>query len=204
MGPLPSVHKMEQKAYRGSEQDGLIDLLTGLSLSLYAIALQTPLPYFIIGMLAPAILFGPVLKSLRRRFSWPRAGYVKLIPENPRKLVGGIFLVILILIIILAGALLIFGDPTRWDQWVKWFPAFLGTLMSGMFISLLSKSGCARYYVLAALSVLGGFALSIPHFESFAGTTIYLLAMGTILAIIGIISFARFIHNNPIRAQENM
>jgi len=203
MRPLPSVHKIEQKAYRGSEQDGLVDLLAGLSLSLLAIALQTTLPYFIILVLAPAILFGPVLKSLRRRFTWTRAGYVKLIPENPRKLVGGIFLVMLILFVILAGALFIFGDPTEWGQWVRWLPAFLGILISGMFNSLAAKSGCARYYILAGLSVLGGFTLSILHFESFSGTIIYFLGMGIILLIIGAASFVRFIRTHPMPTQED-
>lgn len=203
MGPLPSVHKVEQKAFRGAEQDGLVELLTGLSL--FAIAARAFSPYLIIVMLAPVFLFAPILKALRRRFTWPRVGYVKLIPEDSRRLLGRIFLVVFILFILLAGGLFIFSDPARWELWVRWFPAFLGTLMSGMFISLVSKSGCARYSVLAALSVLGGFGLSIAHFEAFAaGTVIYLLGMETTLVIIGAISFARFIRSNPQPVQENV
>ena len=71
--------EIERKAYRDAQQDGLMEILSGLGM------------IFIAGMVsgtlstafAPLIVlfFKPALEALRRRFTYPRIGYVKL-PEG--------------------------------------------------------------------------------------------------------------------------
>lgn len=187
---------IEQKTFRESQQDGLLELVMGLCMVLMSSRLLSPA---LVGMLAlPAVLFWPVLEAMRRRFTYPRVGYVKLIPDKPKDVIRGIFLVTLVVLVVLGVALWTTGKIRDFDLWMRWCPFWGGTVLAGMFSSFASKSGSARYTLFALWSFASGFVLSVLKFEEVeTGTLLYFAVMGLVLIPFGMARFVSFLHKYP-------
>ncbi len=184
--------EIEQKTFRESNQDGLLELVMGICMA--AISTRLISRVLVVMLILPVILFGPVLLALRRRYTYPRIGYVKLIPDKPKEVIGAIFLITLIVIVVLAVIFFIFGDVRDFNLWMKWIPVWGGVVLAGMFSSFGSKSGCIRYYIFAVWSLISGFVLSVLRFEAIeTGTLLYFLAMGALLIPWGLVTFIRFL-----------
>ncbi|MFQ6123449.1 MAG: hypothetical protein ACE5R6_02445 [Candidatus Heimdallarchaeota archaeon] len=138
--------ELEQKTYRDAQQDGLADFLIGSGMFCVA-GLVLTLPFLKTLFYLPILLFSCVGEVLRGRFTYPRTGYVKFELEKPKKVVGGIMLIIIGLMAIMALAFTLFRDVRNFDLWLKWFPSFCGTLLVGLFLDLTGKSGSGRYHV---------------------------------------------------------
>lgn len=195
------VKEIEQKTFRQSQQDGLMEFVMGICM----LAMSTRLfSRVLIGMFPIAvILFSPILNALRTRFTYPRMGYVKLIEDKPKEVIGGIALVTLIIIAVLAVVFILFADVRDFGLWMKWVPLWAGVVIAIMFVSLAAKSATTRYYIFALYSVVAGFVLSILRFEVVeTGTLLYFLAMGAFLIPSGLILFIRFLRKYPKPAEE--
>jgi hypothetical protein len=195
------LKEIEQKAFRDSQQDGLLELVMGVCM----VAISTRLfSRFLVGMLAiPVILFGPLLVAMRKRFTYPRIGYVKLIPDKPKEVIRSIFLVTLIVIVVMTIAFILFGDVRDFNLWMRWVPVWAGVVLAGMFSSFGSKSGCARFYFFALWSLISGFVLSILSFEAVeTGTLLYFAVMRCVLIPWGLFTFIRFLKKYSKQAEE--
>lgn len=193
--------EIEQKAFRDSQQDGLMEFVMGICL----LAMSTRLlSRVLIGMFPIAIiLFRPALNAMRKRFTYQRTGFVKLIPDKPKDAITGIALITLIVIAVLAVAFILFADVRDFGLWMKWVPLWAGVVLAIMFVSLAAKSGTSRYYIFALYSVVAGFLLSILRFEAVeTGTLLYFLAMGAFLTPCGLILFIRFLQKYPEPIKE--
>lgn len=195
-------NEIERRVFRDAQQDGLGELLIGIGMILVAGIVLTP-TFLKVLFYIPILLFSRIGEALRRRFTYPRIGYVKFQPENSKKVVGGIFLLIFVLLAIMALVFTLFGDVRDFDLWLRWFPAFCGTILVGLFLDMAGKTGSRRYYVFAPLSVLIGFSFSLIHFETATtGMAMYFLSMGTVLILTGGILFLWFLHKYPFSAEE--
>lgn len=195
------VKEIEQKTFRQSQQDGLMEFVMGICM----LAMSTRLfSRVLIGMFPIAIiLFNPILNALRARFTYPRTGYVKLIPDKPKDVISGIALVTLIVIAVLAVAFILFADVRDFGLWMKWVPLWAGIVIGIMFFSLAAKSATTRYHIFALYSLVVGFGLSILRFEVVeTGTLLYFLFMGCLLTICGLILFIRFLRKYPTPSKE--
>ena len=196
-----NLKEIEQKTFRDSQQDGLLELVIGICMVAISSRLFSRMLVFM--MILPVLLFHPFLEAMRRRFTYPRIGYVKLIPDKPKEVIGAIFLVTLIVLAIMAVAFILFGNVRDFNLWMKWLPVWGGTVLAGMFSSFASKSGSPRYYVFAVWSVLSGFALSLLKFEALeTGVLLYFLVMGGLLTPCGLVLFIRFLRKYPKPAKE--
>jgi len=196
-----NVKEIGQKTFRESQQDGLMEFVMGICL----LAMSTRLlSRILIGMFPIAILlFGPVLNALRKRFTYPRTGYVKLVEDKPRDAITGIALVTLIVIALLAVAFILFANVSDFSLWMKWVPFWAGIMLAGMFVSLAAKSATTRYYIFAVYSLIVGLALSILRFAQVeTGTLLYFLAMGAFLTPFGLVLFIRFLYRYPKSTEE--
>jgi hypothetical protein len=154
-------------------------------------------------MIIPVLLFGPLLALMRRRFTHPRIGYVKLIPDKPKSVITGILLVTLVVVGAMAVAFFFFGDVRDFNLWMRWCPFWGGTVLAGMFSSLASKSGAVRYYIFAGWSFLSGTVLSVLDFEAVeTGTLLYFAVMGGLLIPFGLVQFAMFVRKHPKTVKE--
>ena len=151
----------------------------------------------------PVFLFGPLLALMRKRFTHPRIGYVKLIPDKPKSVITGILVVTLVVIAVLAIAFLFFGNIRDSNLWLRWCPFWGGTVLAGMFSSLASKSGAIRYYIFAGWSFLSGITLSLIDFKVIeTGTLLYFAVMGALLVPFGFVQFVIFLREHPKVAKE--
>ena len=195
------LKKIEQKAFSQSQQDGLMEFVMGICL----LAMSTRLFSRVLIVMFPLamLLFRPVLNAMRKRFTYPRTGYVKLVPDKPKDAIAGIALITLIVIAVLAVAFILFADVGDFGLWLKWVPFWAGVVLAIMFISLAAKSGTTRYYIFALWSVMYGLVLSILNFEPIeTGTLLYFLAMGALLTPCGLVLFIRFLRRYPEPAKE--
>jgi hypothetical protein len=195
------VEGIERKTFRNSQQDGLLELVVGVCM----VAISTRLfSRVLVAMLVlPVILFHPFLEAMRKRFTYPRIGYVKLIPDKPRDVLTGIFLVTVVVLAVLTVAFLIFGGVRDFDRWLRWCPFWGGTVLAGMFSSFASKSGAARHHVFAAWSFIAGIVLSVLKFDAVeTGTLLYFAVMGGLLILFGLVQFVTFLHQHPKPSEE--
>lgn len=195
------LQEIEQRTFRDSQQDGLFELVMGICMVAISTRLFSRILVFM--LLLPVLLFGPMLAAMRKRYTYPRIGYVKLIPDKPKAVLTGILLVTLVVIVAMAVAFLLFGDVRDFNLWLKWVPFWGGVVLAGMFSSLASKSGSPRYYVFAVWSLISGFVLSILNFEAVeTGTLLYFAVMGCLLIPWGAAKFAMFLRKHPKREME--
>ncbi len=197
-----NLKEIEQKAFRESNQDGLLELVMGLCMA--AISTRLISRVLVVMLVLPIILFSPALVALRKRYTYPRIGYVKLIPDKPKEVIGAIFLITLTVIFIMAVIFFIFRDVRDFSLWMKWIPVWGGIVLAGMFSSYGSKSGCIRYYIFAIWSLISGFVLSLLRFEAVeTGTLLYFLVMGALLIPWGMVTFIRFLRKHPQPEKES-
>jgi len=195
------INNIEQKTFRESQQDGLMELVMGICM--LSISTRLFSRFLIFMMVLPVFLFGPVLALMRRRFTHPRIGYVKLLPDKPKSVIAGILLVTLLVIAAMAVVFFFFGDIGDFNLWMRWCPFWGGTVLAGMFSSLASKSGAVRYYFFAGWSFLSGIVLSLLDFKVVeTGTLLYFAVMGGLLIPFGLTQFAMFLHKHPKSAKE--
>ncbi|MHC4430936.1 MAG: hypothetical protein ACYTBS_03770 [Planctomycetota bacterium] len=190
------VREMERRVFADSQQDGLLELVMGICM----IAISTRLfsRVLVVMLVLPVILFAPLLETMRRKFTYPRTGYVKLIPDKPGHVVGGIFIVSVAVLTVLAVALLALGKVGDFDLWLRWCPFWGGTVLAGMFSSFASKSGANRNYVFAAWSFVAGIVLSALKFDAVeTGTLLYFAIMGGLLIPFGLVRFVTFLREHP-------
>jgi hypothetical protein len=195
------LKEIEQKAFRISQQDGLMELVMGICL----LAMSTRLfSRVLIGMFPLAmLLFRPVLNAMRKRFTYPRTGYVKLVEDKPKDAIAGIAIITLIVIAVLAVAFILLADVGDFGLWLKWVPFWAGVVLAIMFISLAAKSGTTRYYIFALWSAVYGIVLSILNFKPIeTGTLLYFFAMGALLTPSGLVLFLRFLRKYPETLKE--
>lgn len=198
------IGSVERKTFADSQQDGLLELVMGACM----IAISTRLfsRVLVVMLILPVILFHPFLEMMRKRFTYPRTGYVKLVPDKPKEAIAGISLVSIAVLGILAVAFLIFGGIGDFDLWLRWCPFWGGTVLAGMFSSFASKSGAVRHYVFAAWSLLAGIALSLIKFDAVeTGMLLYFAVMGALLIPFGLVQFAAFLraHPKPLEETQN-
>ena len=195
------LKKIEKKAFSQSQQDGLMEFVMGICL----LAMSTRLFSRVLIVMFPLamFLFRPVLNAMRKRFTYPRTGYVKLVEDKPKDAIAGIALITLIVIAVLAVAFILFADVGDFGLWLKWVPLWAGVVLAIMFVSLAAKSGTTRYYIFALWSVMYGLVLSILNFEPIeTGTLLYFLAMGALLTPYGLVLFIRFLRKFPKSVEE--
>jgi hypothetical protein len=195
------IKKIEQKAAGISHEDGLLELVMGFCMMAMSIRLISRM--FVFMLIVPVLLFGPALGILKKYFTYPRIGYVKLVPDRAKEAIGGIGILTFIFAAILAVVLLYLGRAGEFGVWMKWIPSWAGIVIGVMFVCLRSKTGAHRYWVFAVWSLAVGILLSVRGFETIeAGVLLYFLVMGGGLVVCGFVQFVIFLGKYPKLEQE--
>ena len=210
MAPSFDGKELEREVFFDSTQDGLGELLLGVSMIGVAAASASLffLPFFII----PLIFGGRIAEAVRKRLTYPRIGYVKLREEQTGRALGGVLLYEFLVLLVAAIAMYIFfGDIMEFSLWARWSPLIIALVILGLFLNLHDKSGNKRYLAFAVLSVLVGLVLSFVSFDiSFpylfgyfdSGVVFYFFLMGSVMLSSGLIQFVYFLHRNPVSPED--
>ena len=195
--------EIEQKIYRHEYLDGFTFVFLGFILILAAIVINLHAVFMTILVVAFIAIF-PISKELRSHFTYPRLGYFKVKTEDPKKLFPGMVLFSSVISISFIILLFIFtGDDPRslydYENWFRFMPIIFGLVMFGPSLDMVDKTGQKRYYSLGGFATLIGIIivwLDLPMPRD--GLTIYLLLLGSISCIVGVVTFVKFIKNYPI------
>ena len=191
--------EIERKTYRESMRDGLTEFLLGLVLIVIpGIMLKSSfVPIFVVFY----IIFLPQgIEAFRRRFTYPRTGYVKLREQQPPKLSLGVAVVVLLIFISIIAVFysLAIGVIDRYFIW-RCLPAVFGFIMWGPSLYLKDKTGQNRYYLFGTLMTVTGLAVTLAVFiPATYALTIYMLSWGLAFLVLGIIRFVLFIRKYPV------
>lgn len=194
--------KIEKKAYRDSQQDGLMEVMMGLILMTFGGFFYSPVFAFYILLI---VFAGRIVDFIRRRYTNPRIGFAKFHEEDSKDALTGVFLFEVAVIVIMFTLISIFGDVTDYSQWVDWSPLIFAMILIGPFAHAQSRSGNVRYTGYAILSVILGLFFSLAEFAcGRTGLILYLVLMGWFLFLCGLTIFTRFLRKYPLPAEETL
>jgi hypothetical protein len=140
------------------------------------------------------------IEAFKRKYTYPRTGYVKLREEQPPKLTLGVAAVVLLIFITIIAVLYSqsIGVIDRYFIW-KWLPTVFGVIMWGPGLYMKDKTGQNRYYLWSTLATVAGIAVSLaPFITAEVSLALYMIVWGISFMVLGIIRFILFIRHNPV------
>lgn len=199
-----NLKTIEQESFRELMQDGFTEIMAGTIFLVFPAIIAQPafVPIFVVFY----IFFLPhFIEVVRKKYVYPRIGYVKLREEEPPKVTAGI--VITVILMIAAGIMLIYAGSIgliTTDLVYRWVPAFFGLIMLAPSVYLKDKTGQNRYYLPGALMSITGVTVSLAALiPGDMAIVIYTVGWGTAFFVLGVIRSVLFIRRYPpIEAPE--
>lgn len=192
------LKQVERNLFHDFFEDGLIDMMFGV----YFLFVGLLLPQHG-GLVAFPILlivfFAPLLQALKKRFTYPRTGYVAFRQGDPGPVPWFILGSLVLGLVALVAVLVAVGVITDPGRWYRWMPIFFGIWLAGMFLGLGLRGRLLRYHVVAGVALAGGpLAALLPLNGKLANVGLFFAAVGAVLLACGIVAFVRFLRNYPI------
>ena len=133
---------------------------------------------FIVLMVALAFAVRKAVMWAKARWAWPHTGYAVVKGRDPRKVLWGLIVVLLLI----ASA---FVFPS-------YLPAIGGAIGAAILLSVALSYGLRRFYILAALSLLLGVLFQITGLEGKMSIYAILTVIGALEMVLGVARFVRF------------
>jgi len=199
MNEEKKLKSVERESFLELMQDGFTEILAGMIFLVFpAFFLE---PGFLFIFVIFYIIFMPqVVEAIRRKYTYPRIGYVKLREGTPPKLTLEIPVAVLIIFVTIIAVLYIASMGVIDRLFImKWMPAVFGFIMWGPSLYLKDKTGQNRYYLPGALMSLTGVVISLADFlPAELGTSIFMNGWGLAFTILGLVRFLLFIRKYPV------
>lgn len=194
------LRRIERNAFRDTVQDGLMDIFVGFFLFLMGGRLYNGS----VAIILPFIFLGTfVIAALKRRFVYPRIGYVELAQGNSPKGWPWLLGFGLAIVAVFVAVLLISGDIHDAALWYRWMPIPFGMVMVAGFIIAACKSRLVRFYFYAALAAAGGAVFPfLPLAGKLEALSLHLTFLGLPILVSGAVVFALFLRRNPVQLTE--
>ena len=206
---------LEQESFRELNQDGFNEINFGILFLLYfnLIYIGKPgypsIPSIFHASLGLTIaIFSMVYiififlfyKVYRKKYVYPRIGYLKLREVRSSKaILGAIAAVILVVAEEITLIYLLSIDVVTIDWVYRWIPAFFGLTAFMVCFALKDRSGQNIYYLLGVLMTITGFVVALAEFISADMVPmVYFNGWGFAFIVVGVIKFVLFIRKYPI------
>jgi hypothetical protein len=191
------MRKTEARLFEAYWQDGLLDLLAGVSVAVIGIGWLFNLVAVTAAVPAIAVVTWP---ALRGRITAPRLGEVKFNAQRVSGLragLGGALVIGLAVTVLFVVLALEGGEPSRWEQWIA--PAIPALLLSFLATLVAALLRLMRFLTYAAVLFAGGLAAAMLGWEP--GWSMVLA--GALITAAGAMRLGRFLHEFP-RLPETM
>lgn len=206
------LKEIERRVEQSVFQDGLMEIMMGGFLLVFGASLATrailiPFISLLVIFLSLLVIYlgNPLLERLKKRYIYPRIGYVKLRPEKEADPKGIAVAAILFVVILLGSGLfsLAMGEERGWAFWFSYFlPASAGFMLAIGPFWLGETYGVRRGYVFAALFLLSGIAIPVLGIASgYEAVGLECLLVGVVSLISGVTMFTRFLRRYPVPAE---
>jgi len=201
------LKEIERRVHQSVFQDGLMEIMMGGFLLVVGASLVMDMKWGVLLISLLVIFLGnPLLERAKKRYVYPRIGYVKLRPEKEADPKGIVVAAIVFVVILLGSGLftLAIGKDRGWAFWFKYFlPGSTGFMLAIGPFWLGETYGVRRGYVLAVLFLLSGIVIPVLGIASgYEAVGLECLVVGVISLISGVIMFTRFLRNNPVVPEE--
>ncbi len=204
------IEKIEKRTVQSFYDDGSFEIALGFVFVLIGgyLYVQTALPKgsalaAIMGVALIGVIFlagflvNRIIRFLKRRITYPRTGYVafKKQPVSPRKrrragLFGGFMGLLLVPLLGLAPSL------------NALLPIMVSFPLAMIAFKIANKAGVARFFVLAALSAIIGFALTAAGIGSARGIGLAFGLIGGSMILSGVTALVVYLRRNPRPAPD--
>ena len=192
-----SIDSVQMKAMQATTRDGISEILLGSMLLVFGVLFYFATPLAALGALFPLVL-NPLGKLLKRRYVYPRIGYAKVAtqPHAVRGIALAAVVFIAFILAALGGFAWIIGFYSLWLS--HFVPAIAGLMMAiGPWV-VARTYRLARWYVFAALFVLGGICLPLFHVATgYTAVELESAIVGALSLLYGIGLFATFLRKYP-------
>ena len=188
--------------------DGFAFIYIGLVLLVVALIINFKFSFGPVVVVIISEAFRPTVSEiLRTRFTYPRIGYFKVKVEKssqafPRVLLFMAFVIIasILVILILEGG----GIDNLYGNMWKYAPIIFGLIMFGPSIDLVNQTGQPKYFSIGFFSTILGILIFFVDFQTPQdGFVRYLLILGFLFIILGLVLFIRFIQSYPIITDDD-
>lgn len=200
------LKEIERRVHQSVFQDGLMEIMMGGFLLVIGALFAISMKWILLISLLVIFLGNPLLERAKKRYIYPRIGYVKLRPEKEADPKGIVVAAIVFVVILLGSGLftLAIGKDQGWAFWFKYFfPGSTGFMLAIGPFWLGETYGVRRGYVFAVLFLLSGIAIPVLGIASgYEAVGFECLLVGVISLISGVIMFTRFLRNNPVVPEE--
>lgn len=208
---MVDIEKIEKRTVQSFYSDGLAEIAIGLIFLLlggYFFA-QAVVPegsalgsalsvLFVLVIVSSGFLVSRILRFLKRRITYPRTGYVAFKKKEPSPkrrvatmIIGGI----------IGGSLAaLYGlSPSLKTL----FPALNGILFAIAVLIFANKVGLIRFYILAAVSAIIGFAVTAAGVGDVKGVSLYYGVFGAAVTISGLVTLIVYLRKSPRADRED-
>ena len=207
-----NFHNVEQRVQRYWYTDGIGEIMGGgmsLLLGLYFSVQeyfgdQSPVG-MILQMSFVLILIGSIfvvrrlVNLLKARVTYPRTGYVEYRIDNKKIRSRRIFTAAIAMIVAMVSVFI-----ARKIDFIDSMVAVTGVLVAVVLVVKQGwSSGVGRFYVLSAVSLFLGIALSFSGLASGYSLGVFYGLMGLAFVISGGLTLRRYLHENPMPAEDS-
>lgn len=196
MAKKPILDRLEKKVFRSYWQDGVIDLLAGISTILIGVGWLVDLFPLTLGVPILAII---AWAGIRQRVTEPRLGNVTFSSKRRRDMVHG-WIAVLSLGLVVGGNLItrIWMDGS-YSSASEWFaPAIPAFIIAAMSLSCAAALGLWRFFFYSVIFAACGLAVAELRTEPWWG----LVLGGTLVSISGSILLVRFLLAFPLQSNS--
>jgi hypothetical protein len=198
------LDEIERKMYREVNSDGIMELLLGIVL-LFMVVIWAR-PYFTVFLAFFPIYSSKLIEALKRKFTYPRIGYVEFKLEDASIGWGILGYIIAVIAVVSVIASVFYGGNLENIDVYRWAPLSIGGIFLGGMIYHHSKSGDPATYLYSFVTLVGGGIFTYyglesraPGFESSIPIIqLYLLSLAGFFLIAGMIRMMTFKRRNPV------
>lgn len=193
------LKKLEKKAYLEYQQDGILDIIIGLSILGFGIQMATDSAAFLFLSWVPILFYVP----LKNRITVPRFGYVQFDSDRSKTLKYSLAMVVGLVFLVFFMGIYIFtvgnNIPPTVNAFIKkYHMLILGGFAALTFMGVAIFTGVLRFmgYALLMPAVIAiGIWLDVP-------APIYILIVGGLILLSGILLLFQFLKSHPIVSQD--
>jgi hypothetical protein len=147
----------------------------------------------VVGLPAAMFLSGRVVVAVRRRFTYPRTGFVEY-RQDRRPWVFGIGLALALLLVLLA-----LRSTTA--NWVAWLFVFHGVVPGALTVYFGRLVRLVRLQVVGAIWAVWGLAIALAGLGVVQGMTIFWLGISALYLLSGSMTLWRYVRAHPVPAE---